>query len=144
MHDDLAPGSGGKLNKRQASMTSNPLFIRVAESMVMRWPIFQVGWFSAWSTVIEENSDFGVFKKRSAGRGEPDALDLFHPSAAQALVDGVVFAVDGQQRLALAARFGGDQFSGGDQAFFVGQADGLARPSRLRRWLRVRPRPRWR
>src|SRR5437763_1146617 len=44
--------SGGKLNKRQASMTSNPLFIRVAESMVMRLPIFQVGWFSARCPVI--------------------------------------------------------------------------------------------
>ena len=51
---------GGKLNKRQASMTSNPLFIKVAESMVMRWPIFHVGWFNAWATVIEENCDFGV------------------------------------------------------------------------------------
>ena len=51
---------GGKLNKRQASMTSKPLFIKVAESMVIRCPIFQVGWFSACSTVIAENCDFGV------------------------------------------------------------------------------------
>ena len=41
--------SGGRLNRRQASMTSNPLFINVAESMVIRRPIFQVGWFSACS-----------------------------------------------------------------------------------------------
>ena len=34
---------GGKLNKRHASITSKPLFIKVAESMVMRRPIFQVG-----------------------------------------------------------------------------------------------------
>ena len=53
---------------------------------------------------------------------------FFHPAAAQALVDGVVLAVDGQQRLALAARFGGDQFSGGDQAFLVGQAQRSCRP----------------
>ncbi len=51
---------GGKLNKRHASITSNPLFIRVAESMVIRCPIFHVGWFSACSTVIAENCDFGV------------------------------------------------------------------------------------
>ena len=59
MHHHLTR-SGGKLNKRQASMTSNPLFIRVAESMVMRCPIFHVGWFRAWATVIGENCDFGV------------------------------------------------------------------------------------
>ena len=41
-------------------MTSKPLFIRVAESMVMRRPIFQVGWFRACCTVIEANSDLGV------------------------------------------------------------------------------------
>ncbi len=35
--------SGGTWNKRQASITSNPLFINVAESMVILFPIFQVG-----------------------------------------------------------------------------------------------------
>ena len=43
-----------------------------------------------------------------------------------ALMDRVVLAVDGQQRLALAARLGRDQIAGGDQAFLVRQADGLA------------------
>ncbi len=43
-------------------------------------------------------------------------------------MDGVVFAINGEKRLALAAGFGGDEFSGGDQAFFVGQADGFAGP----------------
>ncbi len=64
-------------------------------------------------------------KKWSSGGGQPDALDLFHPSPAQALVDGIVLAVDGQQRLALAACLGGDQFSGRNQAFLVGQPDRL-------------------
>ncbi len=53
-------------------------------------------------------------------------MDLVAAPAAHALVDGVVLAVDGQQRLALAARFGGDQIARGDQALLVGQADGLA------------------
>src|SRR5262249_20323530 len=53
---------GGRLNNRQASITSNPLFIRVAESMVMRGPIFHVGWFNACPTVIFSNSDLGVFR----------------------------------------------------------------------------------
>src|ERR1019366_6774288 len=38
---------GSKSNNQQASMTSKPLFINVAESMVMRLPIFQVGCFRA-------------------------------------------------------------------------------------------------
>ena len=40
-HFHLATAS--KSNSQQASITSKPLFIRVAESMVMRFPIFQVG-----------------------------------------------------------------------------------------------------
>ena len=65
-------------------------------------------------------------EKRTAGGGQPDALDFVAAAAAHALVNGVVLAVDGQQRLALAAGFGGDEIAGGDQAFLVGQADGLA------------------
>ena len=42
MHNDLDT-LGGTWNKRQASMTSKPLFINVAESMVILLPIFQVG-----------------------------------------------------------------------------------------------------
>ena len=34
---------GSKPNSQHASITSNPLFIMVAQSMVMRFPIFQVG-----------------------------------------------------------------------------------------------------
>ncbi len=70
----------------------------------------------------------GCVKKWSSGGGQPDALDLFHPSAAQALVDRIVLAVDGQKRFALAARLGGDQLARCHQAFLVGQPDRLARP----------------
>ncbi len=38
---------GGTSNSQRASMTSSPLFISVAESMVIFGPIFQVGWRSA-------------------------------------------------------------------------------------------------
>ena len=61
-----------------------------------------------------------------AAGSEPDAFDLAHPSAAQALVQGVVLAIDGQERLALLARFPGDQLSSRDQAFFVGQPNFFA------------------
>ena len=94
--------------------------------MVIRFPIFQVGWFSACSTVIEANSDFGVLKK-----GPPEAVSQMRSTssgapAAHALMDGVMFAVDGEQRLALLAGLGGDQFAGGDQAFLVGKAESLS------------------
>ena len=65
-------------------------------------------------------------KKWTTGGGQPDAMDLVATPATHALVDGVVLAVDRQERLALAARFGGDEIAGGDQALLVGEADGLA------------------
>ena len=37
----------------------------------------------------------------------------------------VVLAVDGQQRLALLAGFRGDQFSGSDKTFFIGETYNL-------------------
>ncbi len=48
--------AGGRSKRRQASMTSKPLFIMVAESMVMRWPMTQVGclracWGVMWAKV---------------------------------------------------------------------------------------------
>src|SRR6476660_1967950 len=57
---------------------------------------------------------------------EPYAADLVHLASAEALMHGIVLAVDGQQGLALAAGFSGDELSGGDQALFVGEADSLA------------------
>src|ERR1700723_3057105 len=46
-----------------ASITSKPLFMRVAESMVMRWPIFQLGWFRACFGVIFAKWERGVLRK---------------------------------------------------------------------------------
>src|ERR1700751_5104256 len=69
---------------------------------------------------------FGSIQERAAGRCEPDAADFVHAASAEALVDSVVFAVDGEERFTLAAGFCGDQFSGSDQALFVGEADGFS------------------
>ena len=69
------------------------------------------------------NSLGGVLKKWTARSGKPDPLHLVAPPAAHALMNRVVFAVDGQQRLALPARFGGDQIARGNQTFLVGEAD---------------------
>src|SRR5208282_96349 len=72
----------------------------------------------------------GGVQKRTTGGGQPDALDLvdlvIDSASAQALVDSVMFAVDGEQRLALPARLGCDEFAGYDETFFIGEAYGLA------------------
>ena len=56
--------AGGRLKRRQASMISKPLFIMVAESMVMRWPMTQVGCLRAWAGVMWSKSARGC-----CGRG---------------------------------------------------------------------------
>ena len=45
---------------------------------------------------------------------------------AQALVDGVVLAVDGQDGYVAVAGGGGEDFARGDHALLVGEADGFA------------------
>ncbi len=71
------------------------------------------------------------FAKRATRGGEDQAADFGGFPAAQALVNGVVFAVDRQQR-DFAALYGGhDHFAGGDQNFFVGQRDVFAELDRF-------------
>ena len=41
-------------------------------------------------------------------------------------MDGVVLGVDGEQRDIVGAGGGDDEVAGGDEAFFVGESDGLA------------------
>ena len=43
--------SGSRSKSHLASITSSPLFIRVAESMVIFGPMDQLGCFSAWARV---------------------------------------------------------------------------------------------
>src|SRR5579863_4323252 len=51
--------------------------------------------------------------ERAARGGEPDGLDFIVSADAQALVDGVVLAVDGQDRHVEAAGGGGEDFARG-------------------------------
>src|SRR5271156_491754 len=67
----------------------------------------------------------------ASGGSQPDALDFLHPATTQALMDRVVLAVDGQQRLTLFASFSGDQLAGSDQAFFISYTDCLSRLNSL-------------
>ena len=76
------------------------------------------------------DGDVGEFARRGMEKwtprcSKPYAVDFIAPPAAHGLVDRVVLAVDGEQLLALAARFGGDEVAGGDQALFVSEPDGL-------------------
>src|SRR5258708_5006002 len=75
------------------------------------------------------NSNIGKFgyrsiQKRSARSSEPDTADFIRPATAQTLMDGIMLAINWKQRLALAAGFGGDELSGGHEAFFVRKSDG--------------------
>src|ERR1700674_1216360 len=55
--------SSGTLNRWCASITSRPLFIKVAESTVTFGPIDHLGWFSACSTVTWSRSSAGWAQK---------------------------------------------------------------------------------
>ena len=61
--------SGGRPNSQTASISSRPLFIRVAESMVIFAPMFQLGCFRASALVLPRSSSVFVPKK-----GPPDAV----------------------------------------------------------------------
>jgi hypothetical protein len=62
--------SAGTSNRNRASMISSPLFIIVAESIVILGPIFQVGCASASSTVIS-----GTSRGRARGTDRPSGQD---------------------------------------------------------------------
>ena len=68
----------------------------------------------------------GRVAEGAAGRGEPDLFDFVGCAAAEALVDGVVFAVDGEEGGVVLAGGGEDEVAGGYEAFLVGEADRFA------------------
>ncbi len=107
-------------------MTSKPLFIIVAESIVMRWPMTQVGCLSACAGVICSNAESGVDAEWSSRGGEPDLPDFAGGSAPHALVHGVVFGIDGQQGNLVFFGCSHDELASCDEALLVRQADGLA------------------
>src|SRR5205823_8757798 len=55
----------------------------------------------------------------------PDLFHLLRRASAHALVDGVVFGVDGEEGDVVFFGGGDDEFAGGYQALLVGEADGL-------------------
>src|ERR1700691_5223803 len=67
----------------------------------------------------------------ASGGGQPDALHLLHLATTKALMDGVMLAVDGQQRRTLFPSFGGDQLAAPNKAFLIGSPPGLSRLNRF-------------
>src|SRR5215813_4050495 len=67
----MSISSAEALKSQRASITSRPLFIIVAESIVIFAPIRQVGWFSAWAVVAFSISSFDELRN-----GPPDAVRI--------------------------------------------------------------------
>src|SRR5512147_1102267 len=70
--------STGTSNSHLASMTSSPLFIMVAESMVIFFPMLQLGWLSASSMDTPASFASGYLKK-----GPPDAVRMMRFTSSQ-------------------------------------------------------------
>ena len=86
----------------------------------------------------------GVHSPERAARGGQDQPS--HPSrrAVEHLEDGVVLAIDRQQRGAVPPHLGHHQRAGADQALLVGEGDHGAAPDRGQGRLAARRRRRWR
>ena len=63
--------STGASNSQRASNTSSPLFIMVAESMVIFLPMLQLGWLRASAIVTRSSCSTGVFRN-----GPPEAVRM--------------------------------------------------------------------
>ena len=129
-------------------MSSRPLFISVAESMVIFGPIDQLGCVSASAGVAAAISSVRPVAERPARAGEDDALDVVDAPALEQLEDRVVLGIDRQDRRRRAARAAAmNSVAGGDQAFLVGERDARAgarsrqASGRDRRRRRSPPRP---
>ncbi len=72
-----------------------------------------------------EVGERGVAEGAAGGR-EPDLFDFGGGAGAEALVDGVVLGVDGEEVDVVLAGGGEDEVAGGYEAFLVGEADGFA------------------
>ena len=114
--------SNGTSKSRCASMTSRPLLTRVAEFVVMTGPMAQVGWARACSGVTSCELVPPHPPERSPARRDHEPLDLVGRPAAQALGEGRVLTVHGDD---LAGLGGGlDQRPPDDERLLVGQGEG--------------------
>ena len=135
-------------NRWWASISSSPLFISVAESMVIFGPIDQVGWASAAAGVAAAISLRAPVAERTARRGDGDAS---RPSRRDARRESgrsrCARNRPAGSRHAARARRADEQVAGRDQAFLVGEGERRARRRARRSSARGRqrrrsPRPR--
>ena len=126
-----------------ASMTSNALLTRVAESIVIFGPIRQVGWASASSTRHRVERCGVATEERSAAGGQHETRNRAGAFPDQALPDRRVLAVDRAKPLErVAAQLveqRRDQVTAGDERLLVGERHAPPRAQRRRARRAVRP-----
>ena len=93
MHQHLDRRGRAAGTSRAASMTSRPLFIMVAESMLILAPIDQTGWRSAASGVALRHLLQAGGAERAARGGQDDLLDGAAVAVGHRLEDGVVLGI---------------------------------------------------
>ena len=71
------------------------------------------------------------FTERATGGGEDEATNFGVRTSAQALVNGVMFGIDGEELPSRFRRCGHHQFAGSNQDFFVGKSNGPAKFDRF-------------
>ena len=108
-------------------MTSSPLFIREAESMVIFFPISQWDGVRASLTVTSWSLARGRWRKGPSGCGEDEAMDFLLLVAQEGLKDGAVFAVDRQDLDMVLFGLLHQDLSRHDQRFLIGQGDRSSR-----------------
>ena len=119
--------AAGRSNSQCASITSRPLFISVAESMVILRPIRHVGCRNASSGLAARELRRRHFAERPARSRQDDPLDLLAPAPMQTLMNCVVLAVYWKDRDTAGARRRGHERTRHHEHFLVGQRDGFAR-----------------
>ena len=125
--------SYGTSNSQCASMTSRPLFMSVAESIVMRAPIVQVGMPQGLLGRDVGELGRGAAAERTAARGHDQGLDRLGLLAREQLVQRGVLGVDRQQLRAAARQGLAHERAAGDEALLVGERDVDARLQRRQR-----------
>ena len=115
--------SYGVPNSQCASITSRPLFISVAESIVILPPIAQVGWRSACSTVDVRELVAAAAAERAARGGQRQALDRPRPLARDQLVQRRVLGVDRDQLRAGRLGERHHELAADDERLLVGERD---------------------
>ena len=120
-------------------MTSRPLFIIEAESMVIFWPMLQFGCFSACASVACSMSAGGPGAERPAGGGDDHAHQFLAVAGGERLKQCVVFGIRRQDAGAGFRRALHEEIAGANQAFLVGERDRRAAVDRGQARASIRP-----